>query len=143
MMTIIGDEPVLWVNVRSLVPTAVPTSKSNMEEWDEELLAACDAYPNMRIYDWASDVKDDWFIEDGIHFTSPGYAARAQADRQCPCPRLPRGRRGRQPRQRRLPGRLRSERGRRDDLGRDRRDQRYEHDERLSGRPGANQRFLK
>jgi hypothetical protein len=32
----------------------------------------------MRVYDWASDVKDDWFIEDGIHFTSPGYAARAQ-----------------------------------------------------------------
>jgi len=32
----------------------------------------------MRVYDWASDVRDDWFIEDGIHFTSPGYAARAQ-----------------------------------------------------------------
>ena len=32
----------------------------------------------MRIYDWADDVKDEWFIEDGIHFTSPGYAARAQ-----------------------------------------------------------------
>ena len=42
------------------------------------LVAACASYPNMRVYDWASDVKDDWFIEDGIHFTSPGYAARAQ-----------------------------------------------------------------
>ena len=49
-----------------------------MEKWDEELVAACASYPNMRVYDWASDVKDDWFIEDGIHFTSPGYAARAQ-----------------------------------------------------------------
>ena len=49
-----------------------------MEKWDEELVAACAAYPNMRVYDWAADVKDDWFIEDGIHFTSPGYAARAQ-----------------------------------------------------------------
>ena len=39
---------------------------------------ACDRYPNMRIYDWASDVKDAWFIADGIHFTSPGYAARAK-----------------------------------------------------------------
>ena len=32
----------------------------------------------MRVYNWAADVKDEWFIEDGIHFTSPGYAARAQ-----------------------------------------------------------------
>jgi peptidoglycan/LPS O-acetylase OafA/YrhL len=78
MMTIIGDEPVLWVNVRSIVPAGDPYSKQNMEKWDEELVAACASYPNMRVYDWASDVKDDWFIEDGIHFTSPGYAARAQ-----------------------------------------------------------------
>jgi peptidoglycan/LPS O-acetylase OafA/YrhL len=78
MMAIIGDEPVLWVNVRSLVEAGDPYSKENMEKWDEELVAACANYSNMRVYDWASDVKDDWFIEDGIHFTSPGYAARAQ-----------------------------------------------------------------
>ncbi len=78
MMAIIGDEPVLWVNVRSLVEAGDPYSKENMEKWDEELVNACDAYPNMRIYNWAADVKDSWFIEDGIHFTSPGYAARAQ-----------------------------------------------------------------
>ncbi len=78
MMAIIGDEPVLWVNVRSLVPPGDPYSKAGMVEWDEELERACDGYPNMRVYDWASDVKDEWFIEDGIHFTSPGYAARAQ-----------------------------------------------------------------
>lgn len=78
MMAIIGDEPVLWVNVRSLVPAGDPYSKENMEGWDEELVRACDTYPNMRIYNWAADVKNDWFIEDGIHFTSPGYAARAQ-----------------------------------------------------------------
>lgn len=78
MMAIIGDEPALWVNVRSLVEAGDPYSKENMEKWDEELVAACATYPDMRVYDWASDVKDDWFIEDGIHFTSPGYAARAQ-----------------------------------------------------------------
>lgn len=78
MMAIIGDEPVLWVNVRSLVPPGDPYAKGGMVEWDEELERACATYPNMRIYDWASDVKDQWFIEDGIHFTSPGYAARAQ-----------------------------------------------------------------
>jgi peptidoglycan/LPS O-acetylase OafA/YrhL len=78
MMETIGDEPVLWVNVRSLVEAGDPYSKENMEKWDEELLRACPKYPNMRVYDWADDVKDAWFIEDGIHFTSPGYAARAE-----------------------------------------------------------------
>jgi len=78
MMNAIGDEPVLWVNVRSLVEAGDPYSAGNMKKWDEELLVACRRYPNMRVYDWASDVKDSWFIEDGIHFTSPGYAARAE-----------------------------------------------------------------
>jgi peptidoglycan/LPS O-acetylase OafA/YrhL len=78
MMNTIGGEPVLWVNVRSLVESGDPYSAENMKKWDEELLAACRRYPNMRVYDWAKDVKDAWFIEDGIHFTSPGYAARAE-----------------------------------------------------------------
>ena len=49
-----------------------------MQDWDEALLEACDGYPNMRIYNWATDVKDPWFIEDGIHFTSEGYAERGR-----------------------------------------------------------------
>ncbi len=49
-----------------------------MKSWDEALLAACDRYPDMRIYNWAADVKDKWFIPDGIHFTSEGYAARGR-----------------------------------------------------------------
>jgi lysophospholipase L1-like esterase len=32
----------------------------------------------MRIYDWASAVQDSWFISDGIHYTSYGYAQRAR-----------------------------------------------------------------
>jgi peptidoglycan/LPS O-acetylase OafA/YrhL len=77
MMSTIGEEPVLWVNVKSLVANG-PYAKSNMKDWDEALLHACDRHPYMRIYDWASDVKDAWFIPDGIHFTSPGYAARSR-----------------------------------------------------------------
>jgi peptidoglycan/LPS O-acetylase OafA/YrhL len=78
MMNTIGDEQVLWVNVRSLVESGDPYSAENMRKWDEELLVACRRYPNMRVYNWAKDVKDAWFIDDGIHFTSPGYAARAE-----------------------------------------------------------------
>jgi peptidoglycan/LPS O-acetylase OafA/YrhL len=77
MMSTIGDEPVLWVNVKSLVPNG-PYAAANMRSWDEALLEACDRYPDMRIYDWAADVKDKWFIPDGIHFTSEGYAARGR-----------------------------------------------------------------
>jgi peptidoglycan/LPS O-acetylase OafA/YrhL len=76
MMATIGDQPVMWVNVKSLV-SGGPYAEANMARWDEALLNACSRYPNMRIYDWASAVKDRWFIPDGIHYYSPGYAARA------------------------------------------------------------------
>ncbi|MGH2940530.1 MAG: acyltransferase family protein [Solirubrobacterales bacterium] len=77
MMNIIGGEPTLWVNVKTLPDATEFYSEKGMKKWDEELETACLRYPNMRIYNWAGDVKDAWFINDGIHFTSPGYAARA------------------------------------------------------------------
>jgi peptidoglycan/LPS O-acetylase OafA/YrhL/lysophospholipase L1-like esterase len=76
MMTLIGNEPVMWVNVRSLL-SGGPYSESNMALWNHALLRACASYPNMRVYDWAAAVKPRWYIDDGIHFTSAGYAARA------------------------------------------------------------------
>jgi peptidoglycan/LPS O-acetylase OafA/YrhL len=78
MMATIGDyEPVLWVNVKSVLPDT-PYAEDNMRAWDRALRKACDRYPRMRVYDWASDVHDDWFIPDGIHFTSHGYAERGR-----------------------------------------------------------------
>jgi hypothetical protein len=76
MMSVVGDRPVLWLTVKSLVGGG-PYAEDNMAIWNVALYDACEKYPNLRIYDWASAVQDDWFIEDGIHFTSPGYAARA------------------------------------------------------------------
>ncbi|HTU85780.1 MAG TPA: acyltransferase family protein [Solirubrobacteraceae bacterium] len=77
MMSVIGDEPVMWVNVKSLVAGG-PYAESNMRAWDAALIKACARYPNMRVFDWAAVAKDSWFIPDGIHYYSPGYAARAQ-----------------------------------------------------------------
>ena len=77
LMSVAGDNPAIWINVRSLVPSG-PYSEENMQKWDDALLSACETYPNMRVYDWSSRVKDDWFITDGIHFTSEGYVARAK-----------------------------------------------------------------
>jgi len=77
MMSLIGrHDPVLWVDVKSLVDTG-PYAEANMRLWNSALRSACAGHPNLRIYDWASAVKDKWFIADGIHFNTPGYAARA------------------------------------------------------------------
>jgi lysophospholipase L1-like esterase len=77
MMAVIGRQPVLWVNVKSLMASG-PYAESEMQLWDAALLRACARYPNMRVYDWAAVVKNRWFIADGVHFTSAGYAARAR-----------------------------------------------------------------
>jgi len=78
LMSVVGDNPAIWVNVRTL-ETSGPYAEVNMQEWNDSLEASCDRYPNMRIYDWASKVKDEDFIDDGIHFTSPGYVIRSRA----------------------------------------------------------------
>jgi peptidoglycan/LPS O-acetylase OafA/YrhL/lysophospholipase L1-like esterase len=77
MMSVVGDQPVMWVNVRSLVGSG-PYAETNMEQWNAALEDACAKYPNMRIFDWSGAVKDSWYIPDGIHYTSAGYKARAQ-----------------------------------------------------------------
>jgi len=76
MMSLIGNQPVMWVNVKSLLATG-PYSESNMLLWNRALIRACASYPNMRVYNWAAVAKDSWFITDGIHYTAAGYAARA------------------------------------------------------------------
>lgn len=76
MMKIIGDHPVLWVNVKTLVASG-PYAESNMLKWNAALVSACSLYPNMRVYNWAGAVQTRWFIPDGIHYYSDGYAARA------------------------------------------------------------------
>ena len=77
MMSAIGDRPAPWVTARSLVADGA-YAEENMQSWNDALLEACSRYPNMRVFDWAALARDEWFIEDGIHFTSPGYAARAR-----------------------------------------------------------------
>jgi hypothetical protein len=77
MMRVIGDQPVMWVTVRSLLSSG-PYSEENMQLWNQALENECEKYPNMRIFDWASLTEDDWFISDGTHYTSEGYRHRAR-----------------------------------------------------------------
>ena len=77
MMSLIGDQPVMWVNVTSLLASG-PYADSNMRQWNRALLQACPSYPDMRVYDWAAVAQPSWFIPDGIHYTPYGYAQRAR-----------------------------------------------------------------
>ncbi len=77
MMSLIGNQPVLWVNVITLV-SGGPYAEYHMRQWNRALLQACPRYPDMRVYDWAAAAKPGWFISDGIHYTPHGYAHRAR-----------------------------------------------------------------
>ena len=77
MMVIAGSDPVLWVNTVTIA-TGGPWAAPNVLAWNVALEAASAAYPTMRIYDWATVAKDEWFIADGIHYTPEGYTWRAR-----------------------------------------------------------------
>jgi GDSL-like Lipase/Acylhydrolase family len=77
LMSVAHGAPVLWVNVKTLDQSG-PWAESNMLLWNDALAQACHQYPNLRVFDWAAVVRPGWFISDGIHYTSAGYAARAQ-----------------------------------------------------------------
>ena len=77
MMSIAQGEPVMWVNVVSLLHSG-PYAEANMQKWNNALMQACSRYPNMRVFNWAVLPQPSWFISDGIHYTSAGYAKRAQ-----------------------------------------------------------------
>jgi hypothetical protein len=77
MMQVAQGEPVMWVNVVSLLHSG-PYAETDMQKWNTALMQACARYPNMRVFNWAVLPQRSWFINDGIHYTSAGYAKRGQ-----------------------------------------------------------------
>lgn len=78
MMAVAGDDPVLWVTLKTLVSRGA-WSNTHMQEWNAALAEAEASHPSMRVYDWASVVQDEWFDRDRIHYTSQGAAFRARS----------------------------------------------------------------
>jgi lysophospholipase L1-like esterase len=78
MMKLIGDQPVMWVEVTSLLSSG-PYAEQNMRLWNQALQQMLPRYPNMRVYNWPAVAQKSWFISDGIHYTSAGYSHRGQA----------------------------------------------------------------
>lgn len=76
MMAKIGNKPTLWTTTKTLKDKG-PYQNANMASWNQALIQACARHPNMRVYDWASEVQDTWFVADGIHPNSAGCRERA------------------------------------------------------------------
>jgi peptidoglycan/LPS O-acetylase OafA/YrhL len=77
MMSIVHGQPVLWVNLKTLMPDSNLYGASRMQAFDRDLRAACRRHSNLRVFDWAAYAQRKWFIYDGIHYYPPGYFARA------------------------------------------------------------------
>jgi hypothetical protein len=88
MMAVIGDDPVLWVNVKTL-ETKGNWRNEVMQVFDQHLDAATARYDNLHVYDWSSVVQDVWFSKDNIHYTSAGYAQRAHLIAQALATQIP------------------------------------------------------
>ncbi|MEO6126069.1 MAG: hypothetical protein ABIR32_20410 [Ilumatobacteraceae bacterium] len=78
MMAVVGDDPVMWVNVRTAVGGNDPWSNANMQLWNQALTGAAQAYPNLRVYDWNGVMNPGWFGGDRVHYTVDGYRQRAR-----------------------------------------------------------------
>jgi len=76
MMRAASGAPVLWTTTKTLLSKG-PYQNSYMDSWNTALVQACARYPNMRVYDWASEVRDDWYLPDKIHPNAPGSKQRA------------------------------------------------------------------
>lgn len=76
MMAIIGDDPVLWVDVKTLKEHGHYAGE-HMRLFNQALAKAHARYPALQVYEWSKVVQDDWFVGDGIHYTAEGSAYRA------------------------------------------------------------------
>jgi hypothetical protein len=88
MMSLIGNQPVMWVEVTSLLQSG-PYAEQNMKLWNQALEQALPHYPNMRIFNWPAVARKSWFISDGIYYTSTGYARRTLCRNRTRVPRTP------------------------------------------------------
>ena len=76
MMFLFGPDPVLWVDAVTRVEDG-PYADVNMQAWNEVLDAAELRFPTLRVLRWSDVALDEWFVSDGIHYTSGGAAWRS------------------------------------------------------------------
>ena len=77
MMAVIGDDPVLWVDVKTLWRTARGRTRT-CRRGTSSSSPRRRATPTCSSTTGPSVVPDDWFQRDRIHYTSTGYTERAR-----------------------------------------------------------------
>jgi peptidoglycan/LPS O-acetylase OafA/YrhL len=76
MMKAAKDARVMWTTGKTLLEKG-PYQNAYLDAWNAALLDACTRHPNMRVYDWASEVRDEWYLPDKIHPNEIGSKERA------------------------------------------------------------------
>lgn len=78
IMSVIGKDPVVWVNVWYDSPTRANYDKRVASWWNTFLVYKQSRY-SIRIFDWATIAKShpSWFIYDGLHYTDRGSKERS------------------------------------------------------------------
>lgn len=78
IMQVLGDAPVMWPTAKTNLDSGA-YANANMAPFNEALLHARDRYPNLVVYDWASDVHTEWFLPgDDVHYSTEGNEKRAE-----------------------------------------------------------------
>lgn len=78
MMFLFGSDPVLWVDAVTNLDDG-PYADVNMQSWNAVLDAAEARFPTLRVLRWSDVALDEWFVSDGIHYTTGGAAWRSHA----------------------------------------------------------------
>lgn len=81
MLDLLEGEKVMWNTVATYKPGNSYYDNENMKFFNKILREVVKDYPNVVIWDWASEVEKhpDWFIPgDGTHYVAEGNAERAK-----------------------------------------------------------------
>lgn len=76
VMRKLTDQNVLWPTVMTNDPSNTAYSEKNMTAFNDALKRAAARYPNLKIYDFASETQPSWYNDDGIHFNATGVTQR-------------------------------------------------------------------
>jgi len=77
LMAQVDGRPVLWTTTRSLLPSG-KYDAAHLHNWNRALAEACARHVNMRVFDWAAETRDEWFLPDLLHPTPRGAWERAR-----------------------------------------------------------------
>jgi hypothetical protein len=77
MLYVIGEEPVLWVDAVTDGWVEGGYRNESMQAWNDVLQWIASERPNVEVLNWSERVVPDWFLDDGVHYTSDGHAWRA------------------------------------------------------------------